>query len=67
MSEELRDVRTKVDDLTHSVLTAVAKAEDLDMAEIHRRWLQERAELEKRKAELIIRLTRSESKGGETE
>ena len=64
MTEELRDVRTKVDDLTHSVLTAVAKAEDIDMAEVHRRWLQERAEMEKRKAELIMRLTRSESKGG---
>ena len=60
MGEELRDVRAKVDDMTHAVLTAVAKAEDLEMAEIHRRWLQERAVLEKRKAELIIRLTRTE-------
>ena len=62
--DELHDVRAKVNDLTHNVMTAVAKAEDIDMAEVHRRWLQERAEMEKRKAELIMRLTRSESKGG---
>lgn len=63
MGEELVDVRAKVNAMTHSVLTAVAKAEDVDMAEVHRRWLQERAEIEKRKAELIMRLTRSDPKG----
>lgn len=63
MSDELIDVRAKVSTECHAVMFAVSQIENLDLSELHRRWLHERAETEKLKAERIVAVLRKDSKG----
>jgi hypothetical protein len=63
MSEDLVDVRAKVSPECHAVMFAVSQIENVDLAELHRRWLHERAEEEKQKAERIVAVLRKDSKG----
>ena len=63
MDKATQDVRTKVDEETHAVMFAVSQIENVDLTELHRRWLRERSEIEKLKAERIVAILRKDSKG----
>ena len=58
-----QDVRTKVSDECHAIMFAVAATDGIDLSELHRKWLHERAEIEKSRAEKIMALIRRDSKG----
>jgi DNA-binding FrmR family transcriptional regulator len=57
---ELIDIRTKVDEVTHQVIEAHARAHDVDKSEIVRKVLHDWGKKEVHVATLVTRLTRSE-------
>jgi hypothetical protein len=59
----VQDVRTKIDEETHAVMFAVSQIENVDLTELHRRWLRERAAQEMCRAKRIISITRKDLKG----